>query len=112
MSQQVIGLLTRLYELERRLAGIERALQETRRELVELSEAKQFLREHRARRVYRSYAGRLLIEIEAGKALEIIEEEEKLLEIKASKLEEERKKLIREIEELRKTISLATKTPL
>ena len=100
----VIGLLTRIYELERRLATIEQALGEIRAEIAELREAKKAIEKYSVRSVYRLYGKRLLIEVAPSRIAESIDEEIELLEVKAARLESEKKRVEEELGKLRSLV--------
>ncbi len=100
----VIGLLTRIYELERRLATIEQALGEIQAEIIELREAKKAIEEYNVRRVYRLYGKRLFIEVDPSRITKSIDEEIELLEVKAARLESEKKRVEEELRKLRSLV--------
>ncbi len=98
-------LLTKYYELSSRLARLEETINELRRVALELREAREAIEQFKPSRAYRVYGGRVIIEVPVSEAKRILEEELELIELRLKKLEEEREKLLRELQELEKRIS-------
>ncbi len=99
-------MITRIYELRSRLSRIAETLNELRGVEAELREALRALDVFKPKRVYRIFGGRVMIEIPPEEARRVIEEELELIKVRASKLEEEQSKLLKELRELEKRLGL------
>jgi len=101
-------LLREIYETEAMLARIDALLAEARARLAELRQAKEYLESLKPRRAYRIFADLVMVEVPVEEARRIVVEEEELLSMRVRKLEEEREKLARRLEELKRRVVMQT----
>jgi chaperonin cofactor prefoldin len=91
-----------IYSIQRELASVEKSLSEVETQIAELKEALKWIDEMHPRAMYKTFAGRVAIELDPTKAREVIEAElEKLEKVKVL-LVERRKELLEKLEELQR----------
>ncbi len=96
------SLLTLQYELK----SIEETLVKLKTELEELKTALKLMDELKPKSVYKTFGNRLIIEMDPSKAKELVEEEIEKLELKVKALENQRSKLLKELEELKEKLNV------
>ena len=74
---------------------------------VELREALKLVEEGKARSVYRVFGGRVIVELDPGKAADMIREELELTRLSRERLEKRREELLGEIRRLEEELKLA-----
>jgi chaperonin cofactor prefoldin len=92
--------LLEYYSIQRKLQQLELSLAEVEREIAELKEALKWARELHPKSLYRTFGKRVIIEVDASNAEEIIKGEIEKLEKVKEVLEKERKQLLEKLRRL------------
>ncbi len=98
--------LLKLQELLVELRSIDAKLRELEVREVELREALRLVEEGKARSIYRVFGNRVIVEMDPGKAAEMIREEIELAKLTRERLLKRREEILKEIRSLEKELKL------